>query len=405
MSRAKKANFTVAADAFDGWRDNVLTGKPPTLFPIGEGELARLEIGPGLVTLIGGAPGAGKTAFTMQAVVDALRLTPELRALVCNIEMPPAVLLDRQLARLSGIDLTAIRYRRFGAEHADRLDAALNTLEPLADRLAFVKPPFDLANVAASADAFHADLISGSDYIQRIPPPGEHADKRGSVNATMDYLRQFADAGVAVLVVAAVGRVKNARGQSSYDGDGLNLASFRESSELEFGADDAFILTPDRKRKTVVNLRPPESCGYTEARDVALIFDRPRQSFTPAKADERRTRRRAGSRRMGSCGADLAALWNHTENRPPTKRRGLANARPQRQADVAWLFRAAAACAIARASSDSALKQQGEGKAGATVMPPGRFAYAELAFIDVTLRSLSRAEAAVWFILYRDTKR
>ena len=73
---------------FDGWKDDVLTGSPPTFYPIGSGELARIEIGPGLVTLFGGAPGAGKTAFTMQAAVDALRLTPTLRALVCNVEMP-----------------------------------------------------------------------------------------------------------------------------------------------------------------------------------------------------------------------------------------------------------------------------------------------------------------------------
>jgi hypothetical protein len=37
----------------------------------------------------------------------------------------------------------------------------------------------------------------------------------------------------------------DAKGRSSYSGEGLNLASFRESSELEFGADDAFILHPD----------------------------------------------------------------------------------------------------------------------------------------------------------------
>ena len=88
-------NYITAADAMDKWRDDVLTGTPPTLYPLGTGELARLEIGPGLVTLIGGAPGAGKTAFVMQGVIDALRMTPTLRALVCNIEMPPAVLLDR----------------------------------------------------------------------------------------------------------------------------------------------------------------------------------------------------------------------------------------------------------------------------------------------------------------------
>ena len=162
-----KSNYQAAADVLHGWRDDVLSGKPPTFYPIGDGELARIEIGPGLVTLFGGAPGAGKTAFTMQAVVDALRLTPELRAVVCNIEMPPAVLLDRQLARLSGVDLTTIRYRRLGEEHAERIDAGLATLEEVAERLAFVRPPFTLDNIAATADEFDAGLIV-LDYIQRI---------------------------------------------------------------------------------------------------------------------------------------------------------------------------------------------------------------------------------------------
>src|SRR5262249_13414017 len=159
-------SFVCAADALAGWRDDVLSGKPPVLFPVGAGELARIEIGPGLVTLLGGAPGAGKTAFTMQAVVDALRLTPDLRVVVCNIERGPAALLDRQLARLSGIDSTLIRHRRLGAEHADRIDQAMSTLESLAERLAFVRPPFGLENVAATADAFDARLLL-LDYIQR----------------------------------------------------------------------------------------------------------------------------------------------------------------------------------------------------------------------------------------------
>ena len=124
-----KPNYLCATDALHGWREDVLSGKPPKFYPIGEGELSRIEIGPGLVTLLGGAPGAGKTAFVMQAVVDALRLSPDLRAVVANIEMPPAVLLDRQLARLSGVDLTTIRYRRLTEEHAERIDAGLKTLD------------------------------------------------------------------------------------------------------------------------------------------------------------------------------------------------------------------------------------------------------------------------------------
>jgi replicative DNA helicase len=273
------ANYITAADAFDGWRDNVLTGTPPTFYPVaGAGDLSRIEIGPGLVTLIGGAPGAGKTAFTMQAVVDALRLTPTLRALVCNIEMGPGALLDRQLARLSGIDLRTIRYRRFTADHGDRIDQAMHTLDAVTDRLSFVRPPFTLDNVAAAADASSADLIL-LDYIQRILPPGEHGDKRGSVDATMSYLRQFADAPVAVVVVAAVGRTKDKHGRSSYSADGLNLASFRESSELEFGADDAFILAPDEQDAGRVTLRHLKA-RHTEPRDIALDFDRRCQRFS-----------------------------------------------------------------------------------------------------------------------------
>src|SRR5262245_8083959 len=191
--------------------------------------------------------------------------------------MAPAVLLDRQLARLSGIDLSLIRHRRLGAEHADRIDQALATLEPLAERLVFVRPPFDLANVALTADAFGAQLLL-LDYIQRIPPPGEHADKRGSVNATMDYLRQFADAGTAVIVISAIGRTRDGKGRSTYAGEGLNLASFRESSELEYGSDDAYILTPEDAG--AVTLRHLKS-RHGEAKDLALTFHRTLQRFSP----------------------------------------------------------------------------------------------------------------------------
>ena len=275
------AGYITCTDVLDAWRDDVLQGTPPTMYPVGTGELGHLEVGPGLVTLIGGAPGAGKTAFTMQAVLDALRLTPDLRALVCNIEMPPSVLLDRQLARLSGVDLTTIRYRQLTAEHGDRIDQGLNTLASVADRLCFVRSPFDLGNIAAAADDFGAGLLT-LDYIQRIDPPGDHEHDRGRVNRTMGYLRQFADADIAVIVVSAVGRSKDGKGRSSYAGEGLNLASFRESSELEFGADDAFILHPDANDSEgeLMALKHLKS-RHGECRTLSLRFDRARQSFTP----------------------------------------------------------------------------------------------------------------------------
>ena len=50
-------NFALAADAMSGWRDDVLSGTPPLRYPVGVGPLANLQIGPGLVTLIGGGSG------------------------------------------------------------------------------------------------------------------------------------------------------------------------------------------------------------------------------------------------------------------------------------------------------------------------------------------------------------
>lgn len=296
-----KANYATAAETLDAWRDDLLCGKAPVFYPVGAGELGRLELGPSLVVLFGGAPGSGKTALTMQLTCDALTLTPTLRALVCNVEMSPAVLLDRTLARLAGIPLDLIRYRRLTAEHGARLDAGLAAMEGFADRLGFLKPPFDLANAAAAADAHGAGLLL-FDYAQRIRPPGEHADRRNSVNALMDYLRQFADAGTAVLVVAAVGRTKDDKGRSSYASDGLNLASFRESSELEFGADSAYLLAPDKTDAELVTLRCLKN-RHGDTQGLPLHFDKQHQAFRPLDAP-------AAAAPDGKLTARLRGLWD-----------------------------------------------------------------------------------------------
>jgi len=298
------AKYQTAADVFDVWRDALFGGVAPPLYAVGTGALATVELGPGRVVLIGGLPGGGKTALAMQWVIDALRSVPTLRAVVANVEMSAAVLLDRQLARLSGVPLDIIVRRKLGAEHADRIDRGLATLESVADRLAFVAPPYDLGNIAATADDFDGSLLL-LDYVQRIRPPGEHADKRGSVDALMDYLRQFADAGCAVLAVSAVARTKDNRGRSSYVGDGLGLASFRESSELEYGADTAYVLIPDRDNPEAVTLRCLKH-RYGEPVDIGLRFVRCVQSFRPiepgwpAPADG------------GKLTASLRALWDAT---------------------------------------------------------------------------------------------
>lgn len=264
--------------AYEAWIQQMNNGETPLRYPVGQGALDRIEIGPGRIVLLGGAPGAGKTALVTQLLFDGLRLNPNLRALCCNVEMAPMALLDRQCARLTGIDLNTIRHRRFAPPHRERLVRGMATIQQLVERVAFLQPPFNLLDVANAAETFAADLIV-LDYVQRIQPPQTREDPRSNIDATMNYLRRFAGAGVAILAVSAVGRSKDQKGRNTYAGETLSLASFRESSELEFGADDAFILVADEPRHATAVLRHLKS-RYGETQDLNLRFNRACQSFT-----------------------------------------------------------------------------------------------------------------------------
>jgi replicative DNA helicase len=267
--------YETAGDLLGSWRDDLMTGERPPRWAVGPPVFDSIEMGPGIVMLLGGAPGAGKTALAMQWTLDALRLSPELRALVVNVETAPKVLLDRQLARLSGIPLATVRNRELDELHGERLDSGIEAVEAIADRLAFLAPPFDLPSIATAADDFGADLLV-LDYAQRIDS-GPHADKRNAVNVLMDYLRRFAAADIGVLALAAVGRTKDSRGRSSYAAEGLGLASFRESSELEFGCDSAYMLSRG-SRTDEADLRCLKN-RHGEPIDLRLRFDGSLQRF------------------------------------------------------------------------------------------------------------------------------
>jgi replicative DNA helicase len=278
MPPPKAAHFTPAAELFRDWAADVLTGKPPELWRVGAG-FHPVELGPGLVCLVGGAPGAGKTAVTMQWIVDALRLDSSLRCLVCNVEMAPRTLLDRQLARLSGLDANWIRFRTL-AGHEHRARAGLDVLASVAPRLAFHTGPATLLDVARSVDAFGARLLV-LDYIQRFGLGAGDAqqDRRSELDGVMGHVRKFADAGMGVLVVSAVSRQKGKTG-SNYVG--LGLASFRGSSELEYGADSCWTLAPedDADKHSPVRLDCAKN-RHGNTPSLLLNFDRMRQSFTP----------------------------------------------------------------------------------------------------------------------------
>ncbi len=157
----------------------------------------------------------------------------------------------------------------------------MDTLAGVADRLVFHTGGPVLADVARTADETGARLLV-LDYVQRftLGAGPDAPDKRAELDGIINHVRRFADAGLGVLVVSAVARQKGKTG-SNYAG--LGLASFRGSSELEYGADSAWTLEAEGEHPDMVRLkceknRHGETCG------TQLHFDKARQSFTVADA-------------------------------------------------------------------------------------------------------------------------
>lgn len=266
--------FTTGADLFGSWFADVERGEPPVRYALPE-PFAALDVRPGRLILLGGAPGGGKTAALLQVGIDMLRLNPAARLLIANVEMVPALLVERVASRLAAVPLTAIADRTLSADQLGRVRAAVAALEPVAGRLAFLHAPFALEHVAAAGTAFAANVLI-LDYIQRFTVGDGKQDKREQLETAATVLRRFCDAGAAVLVASAVARQKHAGG-STYKG--LNLASFRGSSELEYGTDAAYMLVPTEGGG--INFQC-EKNRYGAVADIPTAFDPITQTFRPA---------------------------------------------------------------------------------------------------------------------------
>ena len=278
------SNLIRGDQLFMGWKRDLLSGKAPVRWELADEDspLKAIQAEPGRVKALGGQPGSGKTALVMQLMVDGLRLSDDLQVLVANVEMSPDVLLNRQLARLSGIDLTTIQDRKFSPEHMEQLHAGFSELESIVGRLGFVKGPFTLENVARAADELEPQILV-LDYLQRFTCSASE-DRRGGLDQSMSLIRKFADSGSAVFIVSALARQKNAAGRSGYDPETLTMAAFRDSSEIEFGVDNAYILAAGKEpnERTLKHLKARNG----ECRDIALEFDGAVQQFSGTFIDD-----------------------------------------------------------------------------------------------------------------------
>lgn len=148
---------------FDKWMDDVLSRKHPPrhLWAPPGSRLSTFKIGAGSLVLVGAPPATGKTAFMLQVTVDAMPAQGQegLKVLVANVEMAPPSLLDRMLARLSGVGYGFIQDRTYDEDSRPRIIAAMDEMRELMPRLMFLPLPFTLEHLSERALSFDADIV------------------------------------------------------------------------------------------------------------------------------------------------------------------------------------------------------------------------------------------------------
>jgi len=277
--------LVTASAALETVLADIQAGRGPVLWRGPDARWNPVELGPGLVTVLAGAPGAGKTALALQWVCDSLLQNAGLVAFVCSCEMTPATMVRRLLARYSGVSATALRFANVTATDAARLNTGAATLERFTERLYFYEGVFCLdAILAALRDGEHGPGLLVLDYLQMLRLAAAPAEnKRLELDSIMAGLRDIADQGAGILAVSAVARGKSSKGNSY---TALNLASFKDSGGVEYGADSAWILhkgdtDTDGEGAGLDGLMVCECVKNRHGEPVSLpvIFDRARMVF------------------------------------------------------------------------------------------------------------------------------
>ena len=226
------ARMRSADELFSDYIDRLTAGDVPQLLQLGTA-LDGLEVGEGLITIVGAPPGSGKTALASQVMFEALDLHSEQIVYLLNAEMGFDAIARRELTRLTGIASEKIRFGRLDEKEREQIVEAKTAILPALRRMQHIEEP-NHESLLELLDKPPGLVVV--DYLQKFSP----ADKevRIGVNLVMGTLRRLAKAGHAVLALSSTKRDQKG-GHASAE---LSMASFKESGECEFQADSAYVL-------------------------------------------------------------------------------------------------------------------------------------------------------------------
>ena len=276
-AKPKRETTIPALSVLDSLVDRVCSGDMPQLFKLGNA-LDGLEVGYGLLCVIGAPPGSGKTTLAMQVTAEALEHNPKLHVVVANKETDLFVLMQRELARRTGIAMRGIRFGNLTHRQQQMVREIFVSIRPQWERVSTLEEQC-LENLTSLLSMEPGLLIV--DYIQLYGPSG---DAKQGVAAVMSALRRLARAGWAIVGLSATSRTPaRSGGKSSHDSQKLGQASFRDSSEIEFQADSCYLIVDEEPEKPEKKVRRTTLLCVKNRHDEkvskSLLFNKPKCCF------------------------------------------------------------------------------------------------------------------------------
>ena len=266
--------FVWIKDFQDRVLDQIENGDSVKPFKCGDGEFEKFCLAPGTITVIGAEPGAGKTALALQLVFDSVINQPSAKALIANVEVDPATIIKRQLARIGAVSFRDIQdgvLSKYDKKVIEEIDLCqLN--------ICFDTKPRSIDEILAHCKKIKFDLVL-IDYAQRFNAKNAK-DGREATIAVMDKARRIADTGAAVIVISALNR-------ESFGKKNGGMPSFRDTTEIEYSCDDAFIMKSEFQDEdsSLVELVHVKARSRKKE-DIRLCFYGEYQRFEPFSPEE-----------------------------------------------------------------------------------------------------------------------
>lgn len=214
---------------------------------------------PGLMTIVAGRPGMGKTSFGLALALGCSRAT-SMPALFCSLEMPMGQLIERVVSAEGGIESTRLRDLR---PSSDDMRTVIGTHATLMQRPVYVddepvQSVHDIGLQARRLQRRHGGLCCVVvDYLQMVHAPSNRSREEEVAGVARGLVRMAKQLNVPVLALAAMNR----DGEKSGD-KRPTMAMLRESGGIE--SDAAHVLLLYRAEVYLKDKTPAEERGICE---------------------------------------------------------------------------------------------------------------------------------------------